>query len=182
MPHLYIIAGPHGAGKTKAIATVLPNVFKCSECLDVDDMPMGITPFDPMYRLLPGATILTRMARLMMKKADFAIKTTLAKLSYVRLVGYARKNGYGVTLLYYWLPTPEMSKERVKKDIPEKEIVDTYYKSIRNMVHHVLPICDNWMIINSSGFVPVGIAIGKSDQEKTIIHPEYWEKLLEQSR
>ncbi|TDW97254.1 hypothetical protein [Dinghuibacter silviterrae] len=182
MPHLYIIAGPHGAGKTKATTTVLPNVFHCDVCLDVDDMPLGVSPFYPGYFELPGAKSRMNVADLMAKREDFAIKTTLADGHQARLVGIARKREYGVTMVYYWLPSPEMSKKRVKKNIPEDKIVDTYYKSIRNLVRHILPLCDNWMIINNGGDAPVGIAVGKRDEEKTILQPEDWQKIQEQAR
>lgn len=47
MKRLYIIAGPNGAGKTTASYTVLPEILKCNEFVNADEIARGISPFNP---------------------------------------------------------------------------------------------------------------------------------------
>lgn len=42
---LYIIAGCNGAGKTTASYTVLPEIWKCKEFVNADEIAKGLSPF-----------------------------------------------------------------------------------------------------------------------------------------
>ena len=45
--NLYIIAGCNGAGKTTASFTVLPEMLKCREFVNADEIAAGLSPFNP---------------------------------------------------------------------------------------------------------------------------------------
>ena len=45
--NLYVIAGCNGAGKTTASFTVLPEMLKCREFVNADEIAAGISPFNP---------------------------------------------------------------------------------------------------------------------------------------
>ena len=47
MKTLYIIAGCNGAGKTTASYTVLPEIWKCKEFVNADEIARGLSPFNP---------------------------------------------------------------------------------------------------------------------------------------
>jgi len=47
MPHLYIIAGCSGAGKTTASYTILPEILGCQEFVNADNIAAGLSPFNP---------------------------------------------------------------------------------------------------------------------------------------
>jgi len=44
---LYIIAGCNGAGKTTASLTILPEIWKCKEFVNADEIARGLSPFNP---------------------------------------------------------------------------------------------------------------------------------------
>ena len=46
-PSLYIIAGCNGAGKTTASFTLLPDVLKCQQFVNADEIAKGLSPFNP---------------------------------------------------------------------------------------------------------------------------------------
>ena len=45
-PRLYIIGGCNGAGKTTASLAVLPEILKCREFVNADEIAKGLSPFN----------------------------------------------------------------------------------------------------------------------------------------
>lgn len=45
--NLYIISGCNGAGKITASYTVLPDILKCREFVNADEIAKGLSPFNP---------------------------------------------------------------------------------------------------------------------------------------
>lgn len=81
---------------------------------------------------------------------DFAFETTLATKSYVQFIREAQSKGYMVTLVYFWLNSPELAIERVKTrvisgghNIPEDVVRRRYNAGINNLSKLYLPICDS---------------------------------------
>jgi predicted ABC-type ATPase len=158
MANLYIISGCNGAGKTTASYTVLPEILNCREFVNADEIAKGLSPFQPeTVALQAGRIMLERIDDLLKSKKDFAFETTLASRSYVNTVKVAKKLGYSVTLLYFWLASPEMAKERVKQrvergghNIPEETIISRYYSGIKNLFELYMPVVDGWIIVDNS--------------------------------
>ena len=87
MPELYIIAGCNGAGKTTASYTILPEILKCKEFVNGDNIAAGISPFNPeSVAIEAGRIMLKRINELLEDKADFALETTLSTKRYVSFV------------------------------------------------------------------------------------------------
>ena len=104
MPHLYIIAGCNGAGKTTASFTILPDILDCREFVNADNIAAGISPFNvESVAIEAGRIMLHRIEELLHLGVDFAIETTLATRSYVSLIRRARALGYNISLIYIWL-------------------------------------------------------------------------------
>ena len=151
MPKLYIIAGCNGAGKTTASYTVLPEMLGCKEFVNADEFnPEGVA-------IEAGRLMLQRMDDLLSEGADFAFETTLATRSYVKFIERAHAKGYFVTLLYFWLPTPEQAIERVATrvskgghNIPSDVIRRRYANGLRNLTMLYTPVCDFWTIYDNS--------------------------------
>lgn len=121
MPKLYIIAGCNGAGKTTASYTVLPEMLGCKEFVNADEIAKGLSPFNPeSVAIEAGRLMLQRMDDLLSEGSDFAFETTLSTRSYVKFIERAQAKGYFVTLLYFWLPTPEQAIERVATRVCER--------------------------------------------------------------
>ena len=111
--HLYIISGPNGAGKTTASYSILPKILQCKEFVNADEIARGLSPFNPeSVAIEAGRLMLTRISDLLAKNESFSIETTLSTRSYFRLIEKAHQQGYDVTLLYFWLRSPEQAIER----------------------------------------------------------------------
>ena len=81
---LYIIAGCNGAGKTTASLTMLPEIWKCKEFVNADEIARGLSPFNPEgVAIQAGRIMLKRIEYLLKEKVTFSIETTLATRTYV---------------------------------------------------------------------------------------------------
>ena len=157
-PNLYIIAGCNGAGKTTASYTILPEILKCEEFVNADEIARGLSPFKPEEVAIDaGRLMLQRIDYLVGQSKSFAIETTLSTRSYRKLVEKAHRLGYRVTLLFFWLRSPEMAANRVRQrvaqgghNIPPEVIDRRYYLGIKNLIDIYLPIVDSWFIYDNS--------------------------------
>ena len=191
MPKLYIIAGCNGAGKTTASYTVLPEMLGCKEFVNADEIAKGLSPFNPeSVAIEAGRLMLQRMDDLLSEGEDFAFETTLATRSYVKFVEWTQAKGYFVTLLYFWLPTPEQAIERVATrvsegghNIPSDVIRRRYANGIRNLTTLYTPICDYWTIYDNSAADGIHkVAWGVKDEIKEIVDPLSYQKIVDYER
>jgi len=156
--NLYIIAGCNGAGKTTASFTILPEILECREFVNADEIARGLSPFQPeKVAIEAGRVMLGRVENLLNENSNFAFETTLATKSYKNTILRAQKNGYNVTLLFFWLRTVELAKERVRirvaeggHNIDEEVIERRYLNGIRNLFDIYLPIADEILIFDNS--------------------------------
>lgn len=157
-PNLYIIAGCNGAGKTTASFNVLPQILNCREFVNADEIAKGLSPFCPeSVAIQAGKLMLERIETLLHEKVTFALETTLATRSYKNLVLKAQEKGYNVSLLFFWLESPEVACERVKKrvsegghDIPVKTIFRRYWLGLENLFRIFMPIVDDWSLYDNN--------------------------------
>ena len=152
MPKVYIIAGCNGAGKTTASYTILPEVLNCVEFINADNIAKGLSPFNEEGVAIEAARImLIRIRELIEQGVDFAFETTLASKSYVSLMKEAREVGYEIHLIFFWLNSVDMAKERVKQrvqkgghNIPINVIERRYKAGIVNLnelyINFALPV------------------------------------------
>ena len=155
---LYIIAGCNGAGKTTASFTILPEVLDCKEFINADEIAKGLSPFQPeSVAMQAGRIMLARMDELLQKGETFAFETTLATKSYKQKIEWAQANGYEVTLLFFWLDSPNMAKKRVAQrvaegghSIPSQTIERRYYNGIANLFAIYIDMVDICYIFDNS--------------------------------
>lgn len=120
MKKLYIIAGCNGAGKTTASYTILPEILKCKEFVNADEIARGLSPFQPEKAgIEAGKLMLKRIQSLLAAGVSFAFETTLATRSYVHLIQKAKALGYQVTCLFFYLNSEELAIFRVKTRVKE---------------------------------------------------------------
>src|SRR5437016_5365372 len=151
MPNLYIIAGCNGSGKTTASFTILPEMLNCREFVNADSIAAGLSPLNPeSVAFESGRIMLQRINQLLNDKIDFAFETTLATRSYVSLIKKTQTIGYRVSLLYFWLTSPEFARLRVAKrvsrgghDIPGDIIERRYYRGLYNLLNLYIPLVDD---------------------------------------
>jgi predicted ABC-type ATPase len=190
MPNLYIIAGCNGAGKTTASYTILPEILNCKEFVNADSIAAGLSPFNPdNVALEAGRIMLQRINQLMNEKIDFAFETTLATRSYVQLVKRAQDIGYKVTLLFFWLYSPEIAIERVAKrvskgghHIPDNIVDRRYRRGIFNLINLYISICDKWMVVNNMDVYSEFVAAGKSGVDNVVYNADIWRRIIQQSK
>ena len=87
-----------------------------------------------------------RMNEMMRLQEDFAIETTLATKSYVNFIRRAQAEGYFVTLIYFWLESPELAIKRVEQrvrfgghHVPDDVVVRRYFAGMRNLFSLFIP-------------------------------------------
>ena len=155
---LYIIAGCNGAGKTTASFTILPEILGCKEFINADEIAKGLSPFQPeSVAMQAGRIMLARMDELLQKGETFAFETTLATKSYKQKIEWAQANGYEVTLLFFWLDSPNMAKKRVAQrvaegghSIPSQTIERRYHNGIANLFAIYIDMVDICYIFDNS--------------------------------
>lgn len=158
MKRLFIIAGCNGAGKTTASYTILPEILNCNEFVNADEIAKGLSPFNPdKSSFQAGRLMLKRIKELIDCGDDFAFETTLSTKSYKNFVREAQKAGYKVSLLFFYLNSPELAIKRVKQrvkegghDIPIKIIIRRYEKGLKNFFGIFKPLVDSWTFVDNS--------------------------------
>jgi predicted ABC-type ATPase len=93
-------------------------MLQCKEFVNADEIAKGLSPFQPeKVAIEAGRIMLKRMQELLAAGYDFAFETTLASKSYANTIKQAQLNSYYVTLIYFWLNSPELAIERVKERV-----------------------------------------------------------------
>jgi len=164
--NLYIIAGCNGAGKTTASFTILPEILNCREFVNADEIARGLSPFQPeKVAIEAGRIMLKRINELLQNGKNFAFETTLATKSYKNTIIEAKKKNYNITLIFFWLQSVELAKDRVRTRVAlgghniENDIIERRYKSgIKNLFDIYIPICDKVLIMDNSTGKPELIA------------------------
>ena len=168
VPYLYIISGCNGAGKTTASFTILPEMLKCREFVNSDEIAKGLSPFnaDSIAVAVEASRIMyKRIKELIGAGETFAMETTLATRSVANLIREAQREGYYVTLLYFWLNTPEATIRR------------RYEAGIHNLFELYLPISDYWMITDNSMSPMEVIAKGFKNDKREVYNLDIFTKL-----
>lgn len=188
MSRLYTIAGCNGAGKTTASYTILPELLACHEFVNADNIAFELSPDDVgSVAIESGRIMINKMNELMALGVDFAIETTLSTKSYVTFIKRARAQGYEVTLLYFWLSTPQTACERVVErvsegghDIPEEVIFRRYFRGIKNLIELYMPLCDNSLIVDNNQTTPEVVYESNPKLGFSVINPDIWFTILSQ--
>ena len=157
MPDLYVIGGSNGSGKTTVSLSLLPNLGVV-EYINADAIAAGLSPFNPESRAMQaGRLMLARLEEAARAGTDFAFETTLAARMFAPFVERCKARGYTVSLLYFWLCSPDLAVERVARrvasgghGIPENVIRRRYERGRRNLIELYLPLCDRWIIYDNS--------------------------------
>jgi predicted ABC-type ATPase len=148
VPNILIVAGPNGAGKTTFAREYLPAQEIGLEFVNADEIARGL---DGPSDMLAGRIMLARMAELVDARANFAIETTLATLSYAQKIPGWRKRDYVVSLIFIGLRSEAESAARVRKrvesgghDIPEAVLRRRFSKSRRYFETIYKPLVNSW--------------------------------------
>lgn len=158
MPKLYIISGCNGAGKTTASYTLLPEMLECREFVNSDEFAKSLSPFDPSAASVAASRyMLMKIHYMLDHNYDFCIETTLATRSLLGIIQQAKAKGYQITLLYFWLNSPELAISRVKDrvaagghNIPDETVRRRYKTGLSYFFETYIPVSDKWMLLDNS--------------------------------
>jgi predicted ABC-type ATPase len=183
-PNLYIIAGCNGAGKTTASLTLLPEILNCTEFINADAIAAGLSPFNPeKVAIQAGKLMLKRIDFLINEKVDFAIETTLSSKNHLNTIAKAKEAGYEITLLFFYLNSVELAKERVKirvsrggHSIPETVIERRYLRGLENFQKYS-ELVSKWFFYDNSKMKSETIAIGDNFQNLNVFNYETWKAI-----
>ncbi len=158
MARLYIISGCNGAGKTTCSYTLLPELLECRHFVNSDEFAKALSPFNPaVASVRAGRYMLMKVKYLMDRNETFSIETTLATRSLLKIISRAQAKGYEVTILYFWLASPQKAVERVQArvkagghDIPAEVIKRRYYMGLDYLMNYYIPLCDHWILADNS--------------------------------
>jgi len=156
--YLYIIGGCNGAGKTTASFNILPDLLNCKEFVNADEIARGLSPFQPeSVSIKAGRLMLKRIDELINSNQDFSFETTLSTKSFTNTIENARSKGYYVTLIFFWLESIELAKDRVRKRVSEgghnidTDVIERRYKArIKNLFSLYCNKVDSLLIYDSS--------------------------------
>ena len=185
MPRLYIISGCNGAGKTTASYSLLPEMLDCKEFVNSDEFAKSLSPFDPSQASIQASRYMLMKVRYLLKRnVDFAVETTLATRTLLKIVKAAQDAGYTVTLLYFWLNSPELAIARVKArveagghNIPEETIRRRYNVGIDYFFNIYAPISERWILADNSQIPFRVIAEGSKNDVINIKDEETYKKI-----
>ena len=143
----------------------------CSQFVNSDEFAKSLSPFSPDSASIQASKLmLLKINYLFRRLEDFAIETTLATRSLKKMVKYAQSNGYEVTVLYFWLNSPDLAVERVKArvaagghNIPEATIRRRYVVGLHYFFEDYVPLADRWILADNSEITFKVVAEGRKD-------------------
>ena len=175
LPKLYIISGCNGSGKTTASYTLLPDLLDCREFVNSDEFAKSFSPFDPGAASVTASRyMLMKINYLLEKRADFAVETTLATRSLLKIVQEAQRLGYETAVLYLWLNSPEIAIARVRDrvasgghNIPDAVVRRRYVMGLQYLFDVYIPVMDRWVLADNSK--PPFQVVAEGSREMTYI-------------
>lgn len=188
MPHVIVIAGANGAGKSTIAPFLLRDKLGIVEFVNADVLAQGLSAFSPeTVAITAGKIMLQRLNKLAESNHNFAFETTLSTRSFLPRLKKMREDGYEFTLIFLCLANAELAvsrvAERVKQgghNIPTQAIKRRFEKGLRNFFRLYQPIADNWYFYDNSDIEKLSlIARGNLLKIETVVEPDIWRKLQE---
>jgi len=189
VPDIFVIGGPNGAGKTTTARGMVSTFLGCAEFVNADEIARGLSAFRPeSVATQAGRIMLERLRALARHGLDFAFETTLASRTFAPWLRERQNQGYGVHLIYLWLPTPELAIERVARrvragghHVADAIIRRRYERGRINFSELYAPLSDTWEAYDNSGFEPYLVASGGREEPIAVLESENWQRIVGKS-
>ena len=188
MPHLIIIAGSNGAGKSTAAPALLKDALHVDNFVNADVIAQGLCAYQPEKAAIQaGRIMLDRIHTLAEEKVNFAFETTLASRTFAMWIPKLQKQGYQFHLIFLWLKNVELAifrvNERVKSgghSVPESTIRRRYAAGLKNFFNLYSPLAESWQFYDNSNAENLSLIASQIKQNNPIIKDkEVWKQLLE---
>jgi predicted ABC-type ATPase len=187
-PNIVILAGPNGAGKSTLAEPLLATTLGIRHFVNADTLARGLSAFNAEEMALKaGKIMLEHLHDLAQQRANFAFETTLASRTFAPWIAKLKATGYQVHLFYVWVPSADVSVERVLgrvllggHSVPEETIRRRYQRSLENFFRLYQPLADSWEFYDNERLKsPRLIAIGNATMELAE-DENLWRKIKEQ--
>jgi len=183
-PQAVIIAGPNGSGKSTAATKLLPPDMTF---INADLIAQELTGDTGTAGDINAGRILVARAHVLEKLGEpFAFETTLATRMMANRVRRWKVDGYQVHLIYFWLPSPELSIWRVRyrvRDgghfVPDDTVRRRYDAGLRNLFEIYMPLVHTWRIYDNSTLEPHLVAKGGEGRENKVYDAATWSAIME---
>lgn len=187
---LVIIGGPNGAGKTTAARVLLTEFLDLHAFLNADDIARTLAPGNvESVALAAGRLMIERMRAHVRDGQSFALETTCASRFYLRLLQQCKRDGWHITLLYLWLPSPQDAIARVARRVSQgghnvaaDVVLRRYFASAWNMRNLYLPLAEEAEIYDNSDSRRILIAERREGLALFVHDPERWARIEEAAR
>lgn len=144
----------------------MPAYVGSLEFVNADLIAQGLSPFAAeRAAFAAGRIMLERVEELSRQGLDFAFETTLSGKSLMGLFRTLKEREYCLNLTFLWIPTVEMSLERVAArvrqgghNIPEQTVRRRFKLGIQNLFTLYRPVIDIWAVWDNSRTPPSLIA------------------------
>jgi len=170
---LIIVAGPNGSGKTTFAKSFLSE--KKFKFLNADEIAREAGGSKPTNAITAGKEYFKRLNKLLDKKSDLVIESTLSGLFMQKLIERFRKEKYSISIVYVILDSPQVCieriKERVKKGghaIPDRDVIRRFERSRINFWTVYKLKVDKWILWNNSHDAFKEVAIGEKNNFQVI--------------
>lgn len=167
-PTLWIVAGPNGVGKTTYAFRHIRAVTGSVNFVNLDEIARGLSPLEPEAARATAARVaLRRIDDLIDGRRTFSIETTLSGRTHLRTIEKARRQGFGLSLLFFSVADPETCVARVARrvsegghDVPADDIRRRFARGIDNFRSYAGAV-DLWRAFDVNGPALKTIAEGR---------------------
>lgn len=182
-----MVGGANGSGKTTVAKEILTGSLNVYEYVNADEIAKGLSPFCPEnVSVQAGKLMIKRLHYLCEHNINFAWESTLSGSNYVKFIKKCRLHNYQIHLIYFWLESPQIAIQRVKKrvecgghNIPENVIIRRYYRGLKNFKNLYLPLSDSWVIFDNSQLPTILVAEKKESQSPMIYDEKVYKQIIE---
>ena len=190
-PSIVVIAGPNGAGKSTAAPVLLKETFATPEFVNADVIARGLSGFAPENAAFEaGRIMLRRLKQLARERRSFAFETTLASRSFAPWLREQKRSGYILTLVFLWLSSPELAKQRVHErvrlgghHVPDDVVKRRYETGLKNFFSLYEPIADTWTFYDNGASSGSRLIAEQSIDGKQVVYDGgLWQTLQKRYR
>lgn len=192
-PQAVIVAGPNGAGKSTLAPRLLAQELGITIYVNADLIAQGLAGFDPASAAIrAGRIMLERIEELRRERVSFAVESTISGISLNAFAQRLKSAGYLTSLLYLWLPDPDLAVDRVRArvalgghDIPETDVRRRFYRSVTNFEQVYRRTVGFWRVYHAvtppNESAPRIIAYGMGSRVVRIVDADAWDALQQQA-
>ena len=172
-PRAFIVAGANGVGKTTLAGEFLKRFHV--RFLNVDDIVRETSDGsnDRVSHIGAGRLFFRELEKEIRSHASFALESTLSGRYLVRIIRSIQEKEYKVSIIYFFVDTPEISINRIKirvekggHYVPDKDVIRRFFRSRKNFWLVYRNIADNWSLWYNSEHKLVQAASGEKEDIK----------------